>query len=171
MLAGNLTSLLVSLIVTLIWSTLAPDNFDFDVTRTKLQILTDDEVLENANYQDPVETDPVRLQKAFKFAVWSSIVLTILLVVIWPLPMYFSHYVFSPGFFKFWVSLSFIWAICSTVAVAVYPLYESKDSILSVFGGIISDIKREPIKPRNEGEKEAKDNSNNEVKDYVENRA
>ncbi|CAG8559846.1 12827_t:CDS:2 [Acaulospora morrowiae] len=169
MLAGNLTSLGVSLIITLVWSTLAPDNFDFDVTRSKLQILTDDEVLENANYQDPIETDPARLQKAFNFAVWSSIALTIILIVIWPLPMYFSHYVFSKPFFKFWVAISFIWAICSTVAVAIYPLYESKKSIQSVFGGVISDIKGERIEPKvNDGEKDYRDNSNQVI---VENKA
>lgn len=167
MLAGNLTSLLLSLIITLVWSTIAPENFDFEVTRTKLQILTDDEIVQNATYQDPIETDPVRLRKAFRFAVISSIVLTIVLVIVWPLPMYFTHYVFSPKFFKFWVAISFTWAICSTIAVAIYPLYESKDTILCVFNGIISDIKGEPRV------KKEKEEGSNEVKnDYsVENKA
>ncbi|CAG8566307.1 14548_t:CDS:2 [Acaulospora colombiana] len=166
MLAGNLTSLMLSLIITLVWSTIAPDNFDFEVTRTKLQILTDDEIVDNATYQDPIETDPVRLRKAFEFAVTCSIALTIILVLIWPLPMYFTHYVFSPKFFKFWVALSFIWALCSTTAVAIYPLYESRNSILSVFEGIVSDIKGEPIKPKTDA------NHSEDKADYtVENKA
>ncbi|RHZ45366.1 hypothetical protein Glove_680g54 [Diversispora epigaea] len=140
MLAGNLTSLLVSLAVAIIWSFISPENFNFDETRTKLQILTDDEVVKNAVYLDPIERDENRLKKAFKFAVWSSVVLTVILVILWPLPLYFSKYVFSKPFFTFWVVISMIWVICSTCAVAIYPIFESKDSIVTVTRGIFSDI-------------------------------
>ena len=101
-----------------------PDNFNFDVTREKLEILTDDEVLANANYEDPIETDPVRLAKAYRFAVLSSVALTLIMIIIWPLPMYFTNYVFSLPFFTFWVSISMIWAICAAIACILYPVSE-----------------------------------------------
>src|SRR6185369_7127298 len=115
-------SLGVSGIVATVWSLVKPDNFDFEVTREKLEILTDDEVLKNANFENPKERDPERLRKAFVFAVRSSVVLTLILVVIWPLPMFFARYVFSKPFFTFWVAISMIWAILSAVAVAIYPV-------------------------------------------------
>nr|CAG8612685.1 16060_t:CDS:2 [Entrophospora candida] len=147
MLAGNLVSLGMSGLVATIWSLISPDNFDFNVTKNQLEILTDDEVSTNATYEDPIEHDPVRLRKAFIFAIQSSVVLTIVLVIIWPLPMYFSRYVFSVPFFTFWVAISMIWAIMSTLAVAIYPLYESRKSIASVVGGMFGDItgKRKPV--------------------------
>ncbi|CAG8464056.1 121_t:CDS:2 [Diversispora eburnea] len=140
MLAGNLTSLLVSLFVAIVWSLISPSNFNFDETREKLQILTDDEVVKNAVYLDPIERDETRLKKAFKFAVWSSVILTIILVILWPLPLYFSRYVFSKPFFTFWVAISMIWAICSACAVAIYPIYESRKSIFNVVRGMFLDL-------------------------------
>jgi len=156
MLAGNLVSLGMSGIVATIWSLIAPDNFDFSVTKTQLEILTDDEVSSNAVYEDPIEHDPERLRKAFIFSIQSSVVLTIILVIIWPLPMYFSRYVFSVPFFTFWVAISMIWAIMSTLAVAIYPLYESRRSIVSVVSGMFGDItgKRKPVTETKGGESE-----------------
>ncbi|CAG8638451.1 9504_t:CDS:2 [Ambispora gerdemannii] len=143
MLAGNLVSLISSGLVATLLSLAAPDDFDFTVTRN-LEQLTDDEVAGNTVPLDPKETDPVRLKKATRFAVWSSVILTIVLIIIWPLPMYFSSYVFSKPFFTFWVALSIIWAICSTIAVALYPLWESKDNISNVFKGLLGDISGNP---------------------------
>jgi hypothetical protein len=99
-----------------------PANFDFDITRQKLEILTDDEVVENAVYDDSAERDPEKLTKAFNFAIISSVALTIILIIIWPLPMYGTRYVFSRPFFTFWVAISMIWAICSTIACTIYPV-------------------------------------------------
>lgn len=99
-----------------------PANFDFDITRQKLEILTDDEVVENAVHEDPMEKDPVRLTKAFNFAIISSVALTIILIIIWPLPMYGTRYVFSRPFFTFWVAISMIWAIIATIACTIYPV-------------------------------------------------
>jgi len=145
MLAGNLSSLLVSGFVSTVVSLIRPDNFNFDVTREKLEILTDDEVVANAAAQDPMETDPVRLAKAYRFAVLSSVALTIIMIIIWPLPMYFTKYVFSKPFFTFWVALSMIWAICAAIACILYPIIESRSSIMGVIGGIFKDLKGEKI--------------------------
>lgn len=99
-----------------------PANFDFDITRQKLEILTDDEVVENAIHDDPAERDPAKLTKAFNFAIVSSVALTIILIIIWPLPMYGTRYVFSKPFFTFWVAISMIWAIIATIACTIYPV-------------------------------------------------
>ncbi|CAI2175923.1 3035_t:CDS:2 [Funneliformis geosporum] len=145
MLAGNLTSLITSGIIATVVSLIKPDNFDFEVTRSKLEILTDDEIVTHAVLEDPMEKDPVRLRAAYKFAVTSSVVLTIILIFIWPLPMYFSNYVFSKPFFTFWVAISMIWAICAAVSCTIYPVFESRNSIIRVFNGILKDIRGKDI--------------------------
>ena len=103
-------------------SLIKPANFDFEETKTKLVVLTDDEKVAKDTYDDPIERDPVRLKAAFKFAVKSSVMLAIVLVVLWPLPLYFSRYVFTKPFFKFWVAISMIWAICASFACTIYPV-------------------------------------------------
>ncbi|CAB4476727.1 Na+/solute symporter [Rhizophagus irregularis] len=145
MLAGNLSSLIISGLVATIVSLIKPANFNFDITRQKLEILTDDEVVENAIHEDPMEKDPVRLTKAFNFAIISSVALTIILIIIWPLPMYGTRYVFSRPFFTFWVAISMIWAIIATIACTIYPVVESRRSITTVIVGMIRDIRGQRI--------------------------
>ncbi|RIA94085.1 Sodium:solute symporter family-domain-containing protein [Glomus cerebriforme] len=145
MLAGNLTSLIISGLVSTILSLIHPADFDFEITRQKLEILTDDEVVENATFEDPAERDPERLRKAFNFAVISSVILTIILIIIWPLPMYGTRYVFSKPFFTFWVAISMIWAICATISCTIYPIAESRRSIGGVINGIFKDLRGEKI--------------------------
>jgi hypothetical protein len=62
---------------------------------------------------DAMREDPVALDKAAKFAYTSSIVLTVVLLLVWPIPMYFSRYVFSPAFFTGWVVLGITWTLIS----------------------------------------------------------
>jgi Na+/proline symporter len=147
MLAGNLVSLIASGLVTTIMSLLKPDNFDFNETKTKLQQLTDDEiegVTTAERYEDPIEHDEELLKKATRFAVYSSVALTVILILIWPIPMFLSHYVFSREFFTFWVAISMIWALCATVAIALYPIFESRAGIVQLCTGIFNDLKGQP---------------------------
>ena len=42
-----------------------------------------------------------------------------------PIPMFFSHYVFSRGFFTGWIVISFIWVFASTFISCVLPVIET----------------------------------------------
>ncbi|KAF9554251.1 hypothetical protein BGW38_009335 [Lunasporangiospora selenospora] len=88
--------------------------------------------------------DDAKLAKAAQFARWSSGVLTVVLILLWPLPMFFSKYVFSSGFYTGWIILSIVWAICSTIAVTIYPIWESRGAIAEVFKGIFALFLRRP---------------------------
>ena len=54
-----------------------------------------------------------------------GLALTFFLIVLWPLPMYFSDYVFDKGFFKFWVAICFIWCTVATVVIIFLPLRDA----------------------------------------------
>jgi len=165
MLAGNLGALLGGGLLSIVISLIKPDNYTFDGTRSLKQV-TDDVVgtPDSNNSSEDVaavdekkvsdekattlevaapkggwafdEEEDAKLAKASRFARWSSAVMTVILILLWPLPMFFSNYVFSRGFYTGWVVLSIVWAICSTIAVTIYPLWESRRALGEVFKGM-----------------------------------
>ncbi|KAF8968776.1 Na+/solute symporter [Flammula alnicola] len=80
-------------------------------------------------------TDLVVLQSAFKRAAWYSLTLTAIVTVVVPLPMFFSHYVFSEKFFAFWISISIIWALLSGTFSVLLPVWESRQEIIRILVG------------------------------------
>ena len=67
-------------------------------------------------------------------------VLTLCLLILWPMPMYGSGYVFSKKFFTGWVVVGILWLFCSAGAVGVYPLWEGRASMAHTFRGIVRDL-------------------------------
>ncbi|KAF9332891.1 hypothetical protein BG006_004227 [Podila minutissima] len=160
MLAGNLGALLGGGLISVVLSLIKPDNYTFEATRSLKQVTNDmvgtptsnnsseDITMEEEKKGTPRATtveltidtfdaeDDAKLAKAARFARWSSGILTVILIVLWPLPMFFSNYVFSRGFYIGWVILSIVWAICSTIAVTIYPVWESRDAFAEIFKGL-----------------------------------
>lgn len=71
------------------------------------------------------EENPTSLRSAFKLACIASFVLTFLMDFLIPMPMFFSHYVFSKGFFTAWIVISFLWVFASTGISVVLPVVET----------------------------------------------
>ncbi|TVY92406.1 Urea active transporter [Lachnellula willkommii] len=69
--------------------------------------------------------DPTRLKGALRFAYISSSVLTLIMLIIVPVPMFLSHYIFSLTFFKTWVGISFVWVFFALFSCAILPIYEA----------------------------------------------
>lgn len=66
------------------------------------------------------------LRSAFKLACISSFVLTFIMDFLLPMPMFFSHYIFSKGFFTAWVVISFAWVFVSSAISCFLPLWETR---------------------------------------------
>lgn len=150
MLAGNLASIIVPIPCLLILTWIKPQNFDWESTKAIQQVADPEEDTKNT-ISIPIEPKPVVVEetpeemmagllKASRFAKISSVILTLVLVILWPLPMFGSQYVFSREFFTGWVVVSIIWIFCSTCAVAIYPVFESRAAIATVFKGMYHDI-------------------------------
>jgi hypothetical protein len=75
------------------------------------------------------EDDPNTLRRAFKLACISAFVLTFILDFLLPMPMFFSEYVFSKGFFTVWVVISFIWVFASSAISCILPIWETRRSL------------------------------------------
>ncbi|KAF9476731.1 urea transporter [Pholiota conissans] len=170
MLVGNLASICVGGIISIGASLLWPEHFDWIATRainrpnpiaTELSSISNNNNKRNTTLSDPeidssdahsisrdsfnmqvekLELNPIKLNKAFHFASWSSISLFVILIILIPLPLFFSSVVFSPSGLTAWVIMGVAWTICSAVVVVIYPFYESRDALEFIFKGIVKDV-------------------------------
>jgi len=86
------------------------------------------------------DLDRAGLKKAFAFAVWSSVVLFVILIILVPLPLFGSSVVYGVKGFTAWTAIGIIWMFCAFFTVVVYPVYESRSALAMVSKGIIKDI-------------------------------
>jgi len=68
------------------------------------------------------------LSKQVKIAVVASVAMTIIMLVVWPLPMHFSNAVFAEGGFIVWVASEMLWAIVAGIVIIGLPVYETVKS-------------------------------------------
>lgn len=100
--------------------------------------------------------EQAKLLRASKIAKYTTATMTLALLVLWPMPLYGTGYIFSQKFFSGWVIVGIIWLMCSTMAVGVYPLWEGRKSLARNFGGMWRDSTGKGRKPTTqvvEGEK------------------
>lgn len=54
------------------------------------------------------------------------------------MPMYGTGYIFSKPFFTGWVTVGIIWIFCSFICVELYPIWESRATLVRVLTGIVT---------------------------------
>ncbi|KAG6854515.1 hypothetical protein C0991_005427 [Blastosporella zonata] len=165
MLAGNLASIGTGGIIAVVWSLVSPADFDFEITRAinaphhhttsppnvsiekaddeddkKVPSAEVESVSDVGGLTEETDLDPVELNKAFKFAAWSSLALLIIMIFIIPLPLFFAQTIFGVRGLEAWVIIGIIWVFCSCFAVVLYPLWESRQALHMVSRGILKDI-------------------------------
>merc|ERR1712226_1461450 len=86
---------------------------------------------------------PVQLQESYIWISRRGYVLTIILVVVWPL-LSIPAGVFSESYFSFWVLLSIAWGFGAAMLITVLPLIESQDDIMRVLRGMFRVICCQP---------------------------
>lgn len=89
------------------------------------------------------EQDMEKLNKASRLAKWLTVFMAISFLVLWPMPMYGSAYVFSKPFFTGWVVVGIIWIFGSAMAVGLFPLWEGRQSMARVFKGMVGQGKKQ----------------------------
>jgi len=81
-----------------------------------------------------------KLLRASFIAKTMTVVLTLSLLILWPMPMYGSGYVFSEKFFTGWVVVGIMWLFGSLGCVGIYPLWEGRKSLAHNISSIFKDI-------------------------------
>lgn len=107
---------------------------------------------------DEFAAEQEKLLRAGKISKSMTIAMALAFLVLWPMPMYGSGYIFSKNFFTGWVVVGIIWIFCSLFAVGLFPVFEGRRTLVNTVKFIFLDItgKRHPKKmPRPiEGETE-----------------
>lgn len=159
MLAGNVAALLGPCIfVPALTYAFGPDNYNYESMQ---QICSNDDPDLPADVQGDLElvsgdaihaADNVEEQRALSkdstIAKITTVLMTLILLVLWPMPLYGTGYIFSKKFFTGWVSMGILWLFFSAFCVGLFPLWKGRHSITDTFKSIISDIAGK-MKPRN----------------------
>jgi len=173
MLAGNLASIVVGGLISVIWTLIAPNTtFDWAETRninspesrlqhrTKAEATVDEDEKAGSDVgknditelTQPVaaeelkgvtteaELDRTALKKAFKFAVWASVALFVVMIILIPLPLFFSQVVYDVAGFTAWTSIGIVWMFLAVFTVVLYPVYESREALGLVIRGVVKDL-------------------------------
>ncbi|TQN70535.1 putative urea active transporter 1 [Colletotrichum shisoi] len=143
MLAGNLTSLLSPVLFIPLLTFVPPfrpQRYDWQSMLNIRQ--ADDHDVAGAADADvenvpeaPVElfADPdekAKLDKAAKTARWLTVGVTLILLILWPMPLYGTGYVFGKSFFTGWVVVGITWLFASVIMVVFLPIFESRSTIV-----------------------------------------
>ncbi len=123
LLLGNITSILVGAALTILGSIAKPSHFDFSIMKQRILFV-------DGRFRDLEKSSDDYLKRLSKFGYKLAIVLTLVLVIAWPLPLYFSGYVFSEAAYFLWVGIAVTWAAAAAGAIIFLPIIESRVGIL-----------------------------------------
>lgn len=125
MLAGNVVALLSPFIfIPLLTFGLGADNYDYESMKAIRR--ADDHDLAQAAHVDLAlvpgenhdeaaqEAEQKQLSRAAFISRLITVIMTVALLILWPMPMYGSGYIFSKKFFTGWVAVGIIWLFFSS---------------------------------------------------------
>ncbi|KAF8249796.1 Na+/solute symporter [Wilcoxina mikolae CBS 423.85] len=171
MLAGNVVALLAPcLFIPILTYAFGPDNYDYESMRA-IRRADDHDVAQEAHvdldlvpgeHRDAAveEAERKQLDRAAFISRLITVIMTVILLVLWPMPMYGSGYIFSKKFFTGWVSVGILWLFFSATCVGLYPLWEGRHSMAHTTKSIFYDITgRGKITPAVEGTRQASDDN------------
>ncbi len=154
MLTGNIVAICSSGIIHFVYSMLFPQNFDFETLDENIKLVEE----EDTSGLTAEDKDPEVLDKAYKWIVYRGWVLTIVLVIIWPL-LSIPAGKFTRDYFAFWVLLAIAWGFGAAIIVTFLPIMESSAEIGAVVSGMFCYAKGDDnkgfVERDDENEKEA----------------
>jgi Na+/proline symporter len=152
MLAGNVVALLSPLLlVPVLTYAFGPDNYNYESMKS-IRRGDDSAIAAEANIDLELTSGAVatpevveheeqaKLLHASKIAKGATAGLTLVLLILWPIPLYSSGYVFSKSFFTGWVVAGIIWLFFSFCCVVLFPLWQGRESLAATFKAIRLDF-------------------------------
>jgi hypothetical protein len=61
--------------------------------------------------------------------------MALILIIVWPMPLIASGYVFELGSYTVWVAISVIWVSIASAIIIFLPIIEARKGIAQVFSG------------------------------------
>ena len=145
MLYGNVVAILSSGLICVVVSLAQNKKFDWKDLDKHMSLVTDDMEQHEITSTEAMkrQQDEEQLKKAFKFSVRGGGLLTLICVVFWPMPLYFSGYVFDFGFYGLWVGIAIAWVSCSSNH-HIHADCGSKKRFAEVFSGKKARLQQNP---------------------------
>jgi len=135
MLYGNVVAILSSGLICVVISLAQNKKYDWSQLNTHMKIVEGDMSEDAKAAIAQAEQDEATLKKAYQFSLKGGGILTIICVVIWPLPLYFSGYVFDFGFYSMWVGIAIVWVSIAAFCIICIPIYEARAGFAKVARG------------------------------------
>ena len=135
MLYGNVVAILSSGLICVVVSLAQNKKYDWSLLNKEMRLVDADITADVAAEQAKHAQDEETLKKAFQFSLKGGGILTIICVVLWPMPLYFSGMVFDLGFYSLWVGIAVIWVSIASFCIICIPIWEARKGFAQVFGG------------------------------------
>ena len=132
MLSGNLIAILSSGLIHYVYSKfIDPQNYDFSLLNDQISLVEKDDT----RGLTADEQDATMLLRAERWIVRRGYVLSLVLVVIWPL-LSIPARVFTRSYFSFWVLVAIGWGFGAAIIITFLPLIESSEEISTALSGL-----------------------------------
>jgi MFS family permease len=130
MLFGNIAGIITGGVIALIGSVASKTNFDWADLKKKITLVDVSEI-ELAKVSENEET----LKKAFRFSLLGGGIMTLVLIIAWPMPLFASGLVFDVASYGIWVGISIIWVSVASFFIICLPMIEARKGIGSIVSG------------------------------------
>jgi len=127
MLFGNIAGILTGGAIAGLGSLATKTRFDWNEMKEKIKLVD----LSEAE-MSKLDADEETLKKAFKFSLKGGGLMTLVLIIAWPMPLFFAGYVFDIAFYSFWVGISIVWVSAATFFIVGLPIIEARHGIAKV---------------------------------------
>jgi len=134
MLFGNIAGILTGGAITIFGSLAAKTTFDWNDLKKKITLV---ELSESGSAQ--VAENEETLKKAFRFSLTGGGIMTLVLIIAWPMPLIASGLVFDIMAYSVWVGISVVWVSVASFFIIFLPIIEARKGIAQVF------TKRKPV--------------------------
>ena len=129
MLFGNVAGILTGGAIALFGSLATKTTFDWNDLKEKITLV---EV--SAAQSELTAEDEETLKKAFKFSLKGGGIMTLILIIAWPIPLIVSGHVFDLLSYGIWVGISITWVSIAAAIIIFLPIIEARKGIAQVFG-------------------------------------
>lgn len=142
--AGNTVAVFCPMLIVPILVWIKPANFDWEIWKTIQQaddsqinqehgltnVMSGEQLTEKLLREEESKEKFLKRQKKFGICIATFFVLFFL--ILFPLPLYGSKYIFEKWFFTGWVVVTFIWAFIASSVITLLPVWDGRYAVASI---------------------------------------
>lgn len=107
------------------------DNTDFDKAHGLTNVLSRDEATKLV-LDERIKYDK-ELNKQSKIGFGFTVLFVLFFLILFPIPLYATNYVFTKTFFRGYIVVMFIWGFVAAGIIILLPMWEGKDAMIRLF--------------------------------------